>query len=217
MRSIDFRTPRFDLDSLYGARARDQPYLYDGGRAPPDARRARLDGSARRRPDLPRDQRPRPDRRSAQRREPDRLAAAVTFIKFHNAVVDQSRSEDPKLGKDDCSSSRSRPCAGTTSGSSIHDFLAAPRRRRGRRRASSSRRDYAAPPGAPSDEPSTCDLHFYHWQEQPFMPVEFSVAAYRFGHSMVRPELPDQRRDQAPGLRRVPYPALCANRPSRRG
>ena len=29
-------------------------------------------------------------------------------------------------------------------------------------------------------------LLFYDWGEQPFMPVEFSVAAYRFGHSMVR-------------------------------
>ena len=26
---IDFRTPRFDLDSLYGAGPIDQPYLYD--------------------------------------------------------------------------------------------------------------------------------------------------------------------------------------------
>lgn len=26
----------------------------------------------------------------------------------------------------------------------------------------------------------------YRWKNQPFMPVEFSVAAYRFGHSMVR-------------------------------
>jgi hypothetical protein len=30
-------------------------------------------------------------------------------------------------------------------------------------------------------------LKFYHWKNAPFMPVEFSVAAYRFGHSMVRP------------------------------
>ena len=28
---------------------------------------------------------------------------------------------------------------------------------------------------------------FYDWHDQPFMPVEFSVAAYRFGHSMARP------------------------------
>jgi hypothetical protein len=32
------------------------------------------------------------------------------------------------------------------------------------------------------------DLRFFHWRNDPFMPVEFSVAAYRFGHSMIRPE-----------------------------
>ena len=30
-------------------------------------------------------------------------------------------------------------------------------------------------------------LKFFHWKNQPFMPVEFSVAAYRLGHSMIRP------------------------------
>ncbi|GAB3337116.1 heme peroxidase family protein [Larkinella ripae] len=28
---------------------------------------------------------------------------------------------------------------------------------------------------------------FYNWHNQPFIPVEFSVAAYRFGHSQIRP------------------------------
>jgi hypothetical protein len=32
----------------------------------------------------------------------------------------------------------------------------------------------------------TVDLKFFHWKNQPFIPVEFAVAAYRFGHSMVR-------------------------------
>jgi hypothetical protein len=30
-------------------------------------------------------------------------------------------------------------------------------------------------------------LKFFRWKNEPFMPIEFSVAAYRFGHSMVRP------------------------------
>jgi hypothetical protein len=30
-------------------------------------------------------------------------------------------------------------------------------------------------------------LKYFEWRNEPFMPVEFSVAAYRFGHSMVRP------------------------------
>ena len=28
---------------------------------------------------------------------------------------------------------------------------------------------------------------FYKWRNAPYIPVEFSVAAYRFGHSQVRP------------------------------
>jgi hypothetical protein len=46
------------------------------------------------------------------------------------------------------------------------------------------------------DEPR---LKFFKWEKEPFMPVEFSVGAYRFGHSMVRPiyrlnqELPDRQ------------------------
>ena len=31
------------------------------------------------------------------------------------------------------------------------------------------------------------ELKFFQWHIRPYMPVEFSVAAYRFGHSMVRP------------------------------
>jgi hypothetical protein len=43
--------------------------------------------------------------------------------------------------------------------------------------------------GEPIARPTTRPLLlFYHSKVQPaFMPVEFSVAAYRFGHSMVRP------------------------------
>ena len=30
-------------------------------------------------------------------------------------------------------------------------------------------------------------FQLYQWRTDPFMPIEFSAAAYRFGHSMVRP------------------------------
>lgn len=30
-------------------------------------------------------------------------------------------------------------------------------------------------------------LKFFHWKNGPYMPVEFSVACYRLGHSMIRP------------------------------
>lgn len=41
---------------------------------------------------------------------------------------------------------------------------------------------------APGEESSLprVKLRFYGYSDQPFMPVEFSVGAYRFGHSMVR-------------------------------
>ena len=44
-------------------------------------------------------------------------------------------------------------------------------------------------PGASTGEPDfdQLNLRFYHPKKDLFMPVEFSVAAYRYGHSMVRP------------------------------
>src|SRR5207248_5595211 len=52
---FDFRTPRFDLDNLYGRGPDDQPYLYDGPRlltgksVSSDPKNAKFGG-----PDLPR-------------------------------------------------------------------------------------------------------------------------------------------------------------------
>ena len=37
------------------------------------------------------------------------------------------------------------------------------------------------------DDVLTHGRHFYSWRNEPFIPVEFSVAAYRFGHSQIRP------------------------------
>jgi hypothetical protein len=46
----------------------------------------------------------------------------------------------------------------------------------------------------------TVELRFFDWREYPFIPVEFSGAAYRFGHSMVRPEYGMKRPAAGAGL-----------------
>jgi hypothetical protein len=95
----NFRTPRFDLDSLYGNGPSDQPYLYEGGlsKAPKE-----LHGIALRSgkgvsgqadlagPDLPRTE----DGQAltGDPRNDENLVVSqlhVVFIKFHNAVVDR--------------------------------------------------------------------------------------------------------------------------------
>jgi hypothetical protein len=45
--------------------------------------------------------------------------------------------------------------------------------------------DQLMPAGATASQ-VIANLQFFEWKKSPFMPVEFSVAAYRFGHSMIR-------------------------------
>ena len=69
---------------------------------------------------------------------------------------------------------------------------------------------YATPSG--KGYTLTPRLRFYHWRESPFMPVEFSVAAYRFGHSMARPSYRHQRRHPvAGGRRRGTHPVVLSD------
>jgi hypothetical protein len=43
------------------------------------------------------------------------------------------------------------------------------------------------PERAGLEEQADAELNFCRWVNDPFMPIEFSAAAHRFGHSMVRP------------------------------
>jgi Animal haem peroxidase len=84
-----FRTPRFDLDSVYGRGPDDQPYLYD-----PDGVHLRIGKSGNGEDDLPRTA---PDEGAPRRaligdpRNDENVIVSqiqLALLKFHNKVVD---------------------------------------------------------------------------------------------------------------------------------
>jgi hypothetical protein len=171
-----FRTPRFDLDCLYGRGQADSPYLYDQ-EDPASLLVGRNTGGEHEPVDLPRNQQGRAligDPRNDVHFIVSQLHLA--FIRFHNAVVDRLRfSVEPGRLFEEAR----RTVTWHYQWVVVHDFLArlvgpdrlgevlVTSKRSGRERA---------------------ELAFFTWRSQPFVPVEFSAAAYRFGHSMVRAE-----------------------------
>jgi hypothetical protein len=170
----NFRTPRFDLDSLYGRGQADSPYLYDQ-EDPASLLVGRNVGAEHEPVDLPRNQQGRAligDPRNDVHFIVSQLHLA--FIRFHNAVVDRLRfGTEPQLLFEEAR----RVVTWHYQWVVIYDFLArlvgpdllgevlVTSKRTGKTRA---------------------ELSFFTWKTRPFVPVEFSAAAYRFGHSMVR-------------------------------
>ena len=171
-----FRTPRFDLDCLYGRGRDDSPYLYDQD-DPASLLVGRNTGREHEPVDLPRNQQGRAligDPRNDVHFIVSQLHLA--FIRFHNAVVEHLRfqTEPSRLFEE----SR-RVVTWHYQWVVIHDFLA---------RLVGSEVVGQVLVTDPSTGRARADLTYFEWKEQPFVPVEFSAAAYRFGHSMVRPE-----------------------------
>lgn len=173
----NFRTPRLDLDSIYGLGPRVQPSLYDRA----SRGRAKLlvgacvEGAAPIKAvadhDLP---------RNAQgfaiigdERNDENLLVAqthVSFLRFHNAMVDRLTGTVPDS---ELFSAARRATVDLYQVMVLRDFLT-----------------------------KICDVNdiekivlsgrsFFRFETfgafgQPYMPVEFSGAAYRLGHSMVR-------------------------------
>ena len=199
---IDFRTPRFDLDSLYGRGPADQPYLYaDGLRfqlGEPVSDDPRFAG-----PDLPRSGQGKAligDPRNDENLIVSQLHGL--FLRFHNAVADaveaEWNGERRRFGKDDAFKETQRRVRWHYQWLVVHDFL--PRILGGRLDSGQGRKiiddilvleefktGIDGPSGPLTLKTFRPRLLFYNTHCPPFMPVEFSVAAYRFGHSMIRP------------------------------
>jgi Animal haem peroxidase len=181
----DFRTPRFDLDSLYGRGPADQPFLYEPGGVKLRLGESRSANPEVAGPDLQRNA----DERAliGDPRNDENLIVSqlqVAMIKFHNKAVDRVHT-DTQLEGDDLFKLAQQTVRWHYQWVVIHDYL---RRLVGVDVINDILKPehYRTSPG--SDHSVVRPrLLFYHWREQPFMPVEFSVAAYRFGHSMARP------------------------------
>ncbi|MGR2751843.1 peroxidase family protein [Agromyces arachidis] len=169
----NFRTPRFDLDCVYGRGPADDPFLYDA-----DADRVKLlidhhDNED----DLQRNSQgtaligdPRNDENTFVSQW------QLTMLKFHNAIVDRVEA-DPSLkrGSETTFEAAQRIARWHYQWLVIHDLL--------RRIVGDAMLAKVLDESGPLPK---VDRRFYKWEHNPYMPVEFSVAAYRFGHSMIR-------------------------------
>jgi hypothetical protein len=173
----NFRTPLLELDSVYGSGPTASPHLYDRTAEEtkfyieeiPDSATKTRDGSTKF--DVPRNRQL--TALTGDPRNDENLIVSqlhLAFLKFHNAVIDYVKAEMPDLTTPrERFAEAQRLVRWHYQWIVIHEFL-----------------------------PKTCGQEvvddvlqegrkFYRWNNEPFIPVEFSVAAYRFGHSQVRP------------------------------
>ena len=180
---VDYRTPRLDLDSLYGRGPAEQPYMYRGDKL----RVGRpLFENAKPSParDVPRfidpEDPPAPHRAliGDKRNDENVIVSQLqsTFLQLHNKLGD-----DARLGPSPSFEEVQRMVRWHYQYVVVNDYLV---RICGEAMVDSilphRRRDAPAWDKKPK-------LDFFHFRNEPFMPIEFSAAAYRFGHSMVRP------------------------------
>ncbi|MEA2262002.1 MAG: hypothetical protein QOJ51_4827 [Acidobacteriaceae bacterium] len=173
---VDFRTPRLDLDNLYGRGPADQPYMYasDGVRflLGSDLTRNATPTKAK---DLPRigHRAIIGDKRNDENVIVSQLQGV--FLQFHNAVADRLPQKTIKF------EDVQRLVRWHYQWVVLHDFLP---KIVGEQTLHQVLPHLKNKTSIYKDKP---DLRFFQWKNDPFMPIEFAAAAYRFGHSMVRP------------------------------
>ena len=165
----DFRTPAFDLDNIYGRGPDDQPYMYDT-----DGKSFLL-GTPLTGSDFPSTDLPRNSATPARaligdpRNDENTIVSQLQglFHRFHNRTVkDNSTLTFEQIQK---------LVRFHYQYVVLNDFLS--------RIIQADVLDALKVNGKYDQK----KLKFFHWKNGPFMPVEFSVACYRLGHSMIRP------------------------------
>ncbi len=158
----NFRTPAFELDNVYGSGRGANPHLYD------QLNPGKLLIDAGFENDLPRNSQniaiigdPRNDENTIVSQ------LHLSFIKFHNAVLDLVMKSIPNPNS--AFEEAQRLVRWHYQWIVLHEFLP------------------LTVGQTMVDDILKNKRKFYDWRNEPFIPVEFAVAAYRFGHSQVRP------------------------------
>jgi Animal haem peroxidase len=176
--TVNFRTPRYDLDSLYGRGPVTDPAFYD----PADPDKLALATNVNGVLDVRRDGNGRaiiPDRRNDENLIIVQLHKAVA--QFHNRLVEDARAQG--IRREWVFETARRLTRWHYQWAVIHDFLP---RFVGAALVGTNGTVYKEVAG----KPPVINLSYYkptNRDGRPFMPVEFAVAAYRFGHSIIRP------------------------------
>ncbi|HSA84631.1 MAG TPA: heme peroxidase family protein, partial [Nitrospira sp.] len=190
-RTTNFRTAEFDLDSVYGNGPTGSPELYEdppGDIAKfkvvpiPDSENFSRKGAVRY--DLPRD--PYNNAIIADSRNDENVILSqfhVAMLKFHNAVVDRLRDERANANRSaqDLFKEAQQQVRWHYQWIILNEFLPMTI---GQERVNEILRNG---PRFYRVHDRTQDSIFRSPRREPLIPVEFAVAAYRFGHSQVRP------------------------------
>jgi hypothetical protein len=176
--TTNFRTPRYDLDSVYGRGPANEPQYYDPGDRDKLLVTLNVNGVE----DMPRDLDGRaviPEPRNDENLIIVQLHKAVA--RFHNRIVDHARAQG--IRREWVFETARRLTRWHYQWAVVHDFLP---RFVGDGLVGTSGTVYREVVG----KPPVITLTYYkptNRDGRPFMPVEFAVAAYRFGHSIIRP------------------------------
>jgi hypothetical protein len=199
----NFRTPRYDLDSVYGAGPDGDPFLYEYK----DAVHLRTGWSVDKQPDLLRTPGDTPEEQRALIPDPrndENLIISqlhLAFINYHNKVADVLQEEHEELAGDlaEWLARTQRIVRWHYQWIVVHEFLTrivgeeVVKDVLGASNGTSAWLESYPVwtyKNGPNQEPRATlvkpNLRFFEWRYDPFVPVEFAAAAFRFGHSMVR-------------------------------
>ncbi len=168
---VDYRTPRFDMDNIYGRGPDDQPYMFDGKLfilgEPFDG--ASTNPNAKHLPRAANGRAIIGDPRNDENVLVSQLQSM--WHRFHNHIARENESWPFERIQQEVRFHYQWIV--------LHDFMT--------KIVADTVLKEILPDGMENLFKSPPRLRIFHAKDEAFMPLEFSAAAYRFGHSMVRP------------------------------